>query len=259
MNSSHKAPSAVQAKEPARLEQGGRPCGSTWGWIALVCVLVGLSGGIRYWRDYQFNSISHESEKSPFPLSEFPAVLGDWKVVEGSEVTLDPEIARISGSIDHLLRTYSNTLTGENCSVLILYGLAYRVWPHTPEVCYPAAGFRPVSSPEESVRITTPDRSVEATFRKQQFAKLKSGEAIMHEVYHAFRNAGQWEPDMEKNWKSFRYHPGMFKVQVQRQIYGTGDSESNVEQLIGRIVQEIERRLAAQGPMASPSRGQGTG
>ena len=67
-------------------------------------------------------------------------------------------------------------------------------------------------------------------------------------VYYSFQNAGQWEPDMAQNWKSFRYHPGMFKVQVQFQASSSGKiDKSSVEELLGRIVQEIEQRSVAKG------------
>ena len=47
---------------------------------------------------------------------------------------------------------------------------------------------------------------------------------------------------MGRNWKSFRYHPGMFKVQVQCQGSSSGKTDENsVKELLGRIVQEIER------------------
>ena len=86
-----------------------------------------MSGGIRYLRDWQFQSLNKESEKPPFPLKEFPKTLGDWHEVEGTEITLDPQIARIAGSSDHLVRTYINGRNGEQVSVMILYGLAYLV------------------------------------------------------------------------------------------------------------------------------------
>ncbi len=66
------------------------------------------------------------------------------------------------------------------------------------------------------------------------------------EVYHSLRNAGEWGIDLEKNWKIFRYHPGMFKIQVQHQGSSTGKNEndSSVDQLLGLIVREIDRHLA---------------
>jgi len=174
-----------------------------WPWIAAVLVLLGLSGGFRYWRDRQFQNLTQESEKAPFTLSQFPKMIGGWQVVEGSEVPLDPEVARIAGSSDHLIRTYTNLQTGENVSVMILYGLARQVWAHTPEVCYPSAGFRSFPSNEEPVKIQTPDGKLEAPFRRQRFARLRAGEGVVQEVYHSFRNAGRWAPDMAESWKSF--------------------------------------------------------
>ena len=40
-----------------------------WTWTLLVCVVLGMSGGIRYLRAWQFQSLDKESEKSPFPLT----------------------------------------------------------------------------------------------------------------------------------------------------------------------------------------------
>ena len=99
-------------------------------WVALVCLLLGASGGIRYWRDAKFQVLSKEGEVPPFPLREFPTILGDWHAEEGSDRTLEPEVARIAGSSDSIERTYINEKSGERVVVLILYGLAAIVWPH---------------------------------------------------------------------------------------------------------------------------------
>jgi hypothetical protein len=237
ISTSPRETSRISARLPDRSVQ------FRWRWVVLIGVLLSLSGGLRIWRDRQFLSLAQESEKPPFPLIEFPKVLGNWQVVDGSDVPLDPEVARIAGSSDHLLRTYTNSLTGENVSVLILYGLAHSVWPHTPEVCYPSAGFRPIPSSGETIMIQTPDGKFEALFRKQQFAKSRASEGIVQEVYHSFRNADRWAPDMEDQWKSFRYHPSMFKVQVQRQIFGNANAENTTSEFMARIVQEIEEGL----------------
>jgi len=220
-----------------------------WRWVILVCMLLGVSGGIRYWRDGQFHSLSKESEAPPFVLGDIPNALGDWYVVEGSESTLEPDIARIAGATDHLIRTYVDKKSGETAVVMILYGLASVVWPHTPDACYPANGFRSVSpSRDQDIDIWVPEKPTPARFRLQHFVKAKAVQTDYRVVYYSFQNAGQWGLDMEKNWKSFRYHPGMFKVQVQCQASSSGTiDERSVQELLGRIVQEIERRSAAKG------------
>jgi hypothetical protein len=219
--------------------------GLAWQWIALVALFLGTSGCVRYWRDWKAQNLVKESQTAPFALSEIPSVLGPWHVVEGSESTLDPEIARVAGSSDHIIRTYVNEKNGERAVVMVIYGLAYLVWPHTPDACFPAAGFKSVPTARD-VDIQTPQSGSTARFRVQRFAKYRGGQEDDQEVHHSFFNAGRWDYDMEKNWKSFRDHPGMFKVQVQRQAPAGGKTaEGSMDQLLGCIVQEIESRSDA--------------
>lgn len=220
---------------------------SEWAWVALICMLLIVSGAIRYSRDGWFQSLSRESELSPFPLSEFPKELGSWRAKEGSEATLEPEIARIAGASDLVIRTYVDQ-NGETALVMIIYGLAHKVWPHVPDICYPAIGFVQGSSSDD-VDIPVPGTTTKARFRVQSFAKNSPGERDFRKVYHSFRNAGEWGVDMGKNWKIFRYHPGMYKVQVQRQGLKSDLESQNdsVDQLLGLIVREIDRRVAEKG------------
>ncbi len=226
----------VLSQPAARLE---------WRWMALICLLLVISGVVRYGRDGQFQSLSRESEAPPFPLSEFPKEIGSWRMKEDSEETLEPDIARIAGASDHMVRTYVDESSGQSAVVMILYGLAAKVFPHVPEVCYPANGFVPVSGAKD-IEIQVPGTAIKAPFHTQSFVRYAAGERDYREVYHSFRNAGAWEINQSKNWKTFRYHPGMFKVQVQYQgsssdVAGENDS---VKQLLGLVVGEIERRVA---------------
>ncbi len=226
-----------------------------WRWIALVGLLLGTSGGIRYWRDWKVQSLFKESKTAPFALSGIPSVLGTWHAVEGSETVLDPEIAQIAGSSDHIIRTYINEKSGERAVVMVIYGLAYLVWPHTPDACFPAVGFKSVP-PVRDVEIRTPQAGTTARFRTQTFVKYRAGQGDYQEVYYSFFNAGRWGVDMEKSWKTFRYHPGMFKVQVQRQGFAGGRTdEGSTDQLLGWLVQEIESRSAVGPKLPAQKRG----
>src|SRR5947209_1378548 len=123
---------------------------SRWVWMTLACMLLGASGVVRGWQDRRFSVVENRVENSPFPLKDLPKTLGEWHVQDGGETTLDPEVARIAGCSDHVIRTYINTTTGVNLVVLILFGPANAVFGHRPEICYPAAGFQPVE--EASLR-----------------------------------------------------------------------------------------------------------
>ena len=104
---------------------------SPWKWLAITCSILAISGAARYWRDMEVTVHAEQYKKSPFPLSEIPKALGDWTFIEGSEDKLDPEIARIAGSSDHIIRKYVQMKSGETVSVLILYGLAASVFAHS--------------------------------------------------------------------------------------------------------------------------------
>ena len=187
---------------------------------------------------------------SPFPLSEFPKELGGWRAKEGKEETLEPDIAQIAGASDHLIRTYVDDKTGEGAVVMIIYGLAAKgVWAHIP------AGL--LSRQRLSSRLMRQARWMSSSGTRdhgaQSFAKYMQGfdkskppERDFREVYHSFRYAGEWGLDMGKNWKMFRYNPGMFKVQVQRQNPRSSIESENesVDEFLGLIVREIDQHVA---------------
>jgi hypothetical protein len=125
---------------------------------------------------------------------------------------------------------------------MVLYGLAYLVWPHTPAACYPAAGFKSVP-PTREFDVEVPESKLTVRFREENYAKYKAGAGVYEQVFYSLRNAGEWGLNLETRWKSFRYNPGMFKVQVQCQVAENGKAgTAATQELLRQIVAEIERR-----------------
>jgi hypothetical protein len=214
-------------------------------WMAVTCTLLAISGGSRAWRDWQFTAHSDEQSTSPFALSEIPNVLGDWSMVPGSATTLDPETAQIAGSSDHIIRHYTRSKSGETVSILVLYGLATRVFGHTPEACYPSAGFA-VERPMTEHKLTSPGSPKSATYSAGVYSNQK--QATISEVVYSFRHAGEWTPEAASRWKRFRSYPGMFKIQIERHV-NVSAVEAPIEnspsvELLGELMQEVETRLA---------------
>jgi hypothetical protein len=222
---------------------------SPWKWMAVTCLILGISGGVRYWREWKFASIAVRSEAAPFPLAQLPRVAGTWKSGEGSDVPLDPEVARIAGSSDHTVRTYLDEKSGEQASTLILYGLAAVVFGHTPEACYPAAGYQAVKGPVDGT-ITVPGAREPVRYRWAIYVKRIAGINRYEETYYTFRHNGDWLPDAGGRWKMFRYHPGLFKVQISHPVSSlTEDGKGGpCELLLAELVRQIEERLTAGGP-----------
>ncbi len=222
---------------------------SPWKWMAVTCLILGISGGVRSWREWKFASIAVRSEAAPFPLAQLPRVAGTWKSGEGSDVPLDPEVARIAGSSDHTVRTYFDNKSGEQASTLILYGLAAVVFGHTPEACYPAAGYQVVKGPVNGT-ITVPGARGPVRYRWAIYVKRIGGINRYEETYYTFRHNGDWLPDAGGRWKMFRYHPGLFKVQISHPVSSLTETGEGgpCELLLAELVRQIEERLTAGGP-----------
>jgi hypothetical protein len=225
-------------------QRGFKVTVSPWALMAVTCILLGISGGIRFWRDLKFKTLAQENTACPFPLKELPRSIAGWHAVEGSDKMLDPEIARIAGSSDHFIRIYQNEKTNEQVTVFVLYGLANSVYGHTPEVCYPAAGYQQTVA-SDNRDFSIPDSTIRAQYCSATFAKTMGGIGPYEEVdvSYTFLHDGEWLPELKSRWKSFRYHPAIFKIQLQRPSSRVTIHESPTESLLSGLVQEIDRRV----------------
>ncbi len=211
--------------------KGGLSGGSfAWRWMVVACALLGISGGVRFWREYQFRAKAEDATVCPFPLKELATELGTWRALEGSDSQLDPQIARIAGTTDHLIRAYMDEKTGERVTALVLYGLAPNVAPHIPEVCFPATGFT-LLRPMKEKKFRLPEVGIEGGLRTACYVRRTPTNFECVEVCYGFWYNGNWRPEIQSFWKQFRYHPATFKIQLQRQLPGIPD-EDNLDDLL---------------------------
>ena len=221
-------------------------------WLMITCLLLSISGGIRYLREWQFRKIAQETTASPFPLSELPTVLGTWHSI--GDAHLDPETIRLAGSSDHILRSYRDSETKETVSVLVVYGLAVSVFGHSPAVCYPASGYDVVGKSEDhDISLTGSATSVR--YRSELFSKTVASVTESYEVFWCFWHSGLWLPDVQDRWKLFRTSPALFKIQIQCPVTGISSQRSSVESLLKELVREIDTRREKVAAAGAPAKG----
>jgi hypothetical protein len=183
--------------------------------MGLVCAVLLSSGAVRFWEDRRFRSLQVQTVNPLFPLKSFDETVGRWQTRESAESALDPQIARIAGSSDSLIRTYVDKQTGVSVVVLVLYGRAGSVTAHTPEVCYSSQGYEQL----EVFDFDLPGLNQSTTrLRSLLFTKKGGREGAKQEVFYAFRNEGQWSPVVEGRWKALEASPPVFKIMVQRRL-----------------------------------------
>ena len=225
-----------------------------WAWAVIACITLGTSGVVRAVQERRHKDETNYKEACPIKLASLPSKLGGWRLVEGGEKSLDELTIRITGGTAHILRNYVDDLTGVSLGVLILFGPAEPVLPHTPEICYPATGYMP--DEEASNRLIKADDGTVAEFRSAVYAKTGGRALLREQVYHSFRLEGRWSPDIGAGRKFPRRNPGVFKVQVQRRVAEKErhDRDEPIEQFLKILIPEIERRIAASANSAgSPS------
>lgn len=114
----------------------------------------------------------------------FPAEVGPWRYV--GEVESSQEQLERAGAVGHISRLYQNQETGAKVTAFVMCATPHDASGHTPDRCYPAAGFE-IAETEHRETITLEDgRRAEAfvgTFRK-------TGETIR--VYWTYGVRGEW-------------------------------------------------------------------
>ena len=229
-----------------------RKVGVPWAWTLIACALLGASGVVRAVQDRRHDDERSYVEACPIALDAMPKKMGAWRLVEDGDRKLDEDTMRITGGTDHFMRVYADDLTGVTLVVLLLFGPAQPVLPHTPDICYPSSGYANVDGPSDaSVKFRlgqdAQGRPVDgqAQFRTAVYQK-STGRAMSREaVYHSFRLDGRWSPDIGTGRKIPRRNPGVFKIQIQRQVaagetLGKGDP---IEQFLAILLAELEKEI----------------
>ncbi len=225
----------------------GRPAGmkesslaATWLRVALVCAILLSSFALRAWQARRIEErLTRERLRPTIKLADIPLELGPWK---GVNETLDPMIARATGADQIVTRRYVNQDTGVSIEVILLYGPAVNMYIHSPELCYPTAGFAQVAGPD-SRAIKTANSTI--PFRTLVYSKGEGGVANLQEVYYTWWYNGRWSPQLG-NHKDFERIPSMYKVHLSRTV--TGGENRTVgnpcERFLGALMPELERRMS---------------
>jgi hypothetical protein len=227
-------------------------------WALMGCVILSASAAIRMEQDRRHQSEKSYREVCPIDLAKLPDRFGDdWKQIQGGDHKLDEMTMRITGGTDHIIRTYANELTGVYVTILVLFGPAEPVVPHTPQVCYPSSGFSPADPPTLRTiefPIGKPGQGEvtqgRADFLSATFAKPNGRQVLREAVYHSFRLDGLWSPSIGEGRKFPRRNPSVFKVQIhrliaERETVGPGDP---LEQFLQKFLGDLETRIRDAAP-----------
>jgi hypothetical protein len=147
-------------------------------------------------------------ERATARMAGLPMTLGDW---DGRPGEVDPrqlDVADVSGC---LCRHYVNRRTGAVVTVLLLCGRPGPIAVHTPEVCYPGAGFAQVGG---RVKRAAPGQAGEFwAYRFQKDAAVPERLSVLA----TWNAAGRWEA-AEHPRAAFAAYPALYKLYLIRPV-----------------------------------------
>ena len=138
-----------------------------------VVAAVALIVGVGYAHGVFTNrwGLSGQLEAARAAVDRVPTRFGDWAAVDAPSKPIEDDALKLGGIKGYVQRDFVNERTGERVFVLIVCGRGGPISAHTPEDCYPGAGFTRATETRrrevaagggthgfQAVRFNVPDR-----------------------------------------------------------------------------------------------------
>jgi len=160
--------------QPATTLQQTQPTGSrSAGWVTLAAAVVLVAAVTMLqglWTDRWGSRDVGAALKRDAAILErvFPERFGDWEFEK--ELQSDPKELERAGAVGHISRLYRNVRTKGRVSAFVVCATPHDASGHTPDRCYPGAGFEIGESEHRQAVPLADGRKAETftgTFRKQ--------------------------------------------------------------------------------------------
>jgi hypothetical protein len=146
-------------------------------------------------------------------LNTVPDVLGDWKVSSKRELP-SRELA-MTGAVGYISRTYTNPGKALAVSVLLLSGLPGAITTHTPDACYPGAGYTLGNAEKFELKYGAGQR---AEFQTAVASRNGANPSYLR-LYWAWRSSQGWSAPEDARW-ALAAEPMLSKLYVVRETVG---------------------------------------
>jgi hypothetical protein len=146
-------------------------------------------------------------------VDSVPMVIGDW---QGTASELSDTERAAAGATACLARVYSNPSRKVSITVLLLGGLPGIISTHTPDVCYPRAGYI-LESPASYEFRFGPDQK-RAEFHTARAARGGTSPSVLR-LFWSWNASQGWSSPQEPRWH-FASQPALCKLYVVRETAG---------------------------------------
>jgi Protein of unknown function (DUF3485) len=167
-----------------------------------------------------------------------PMTIGDWTA---TPFRLGERERKLAGAEACLARVYTNAARGLSVSVLLLGGLPGDIAAHTPEVCYPGAGYQLAATRWFDYRPVTD--GPRAGFQTAVATRGGSDPSALR-IFWAWHSSTGWVAPEAARWK-FASEPTLCKLYVIRETGGSAiDPDLDpCNEFLGVFLPELDRAV----------------
>ena len=169
-------------------------------------------------------------------LERMPLTIGSWR---GTPQEMDGAELAGAGYAGAVWRRYEDTATGSVVSVLLICGRPGRVAVHSPDVCYPGAGYEMLGEPTRAV-LPLPDGAAPAEFWKARFARPADAAQRPLGIYWSWTAGERWQA-VDSPRLAFAGVPVLYKLYV---VAATG-ADPGSRDVAAEFAQRLLPQLAA--------------
>src|SRR5262249_9126244 len=143
-------------------------------------------------------------------LDKLPMDFGEW---HGTETPINLTVAAIGQFANAKQRTYVNPRTHVEFNTMVVCGRPGPISVHTPEVCFPGAGYTMVGEPV-TINFPLGEGLPDGEFKFARFRKQGANGGEM-EAFWAWTTDGHWQAPDYPRWVFGRF-PALYKAYITR-------------------------------------------
>ncbi len=209
----------------------------------IAAVFMVVASGIVHGQWVNRWRVTPDIELAIAKLDRLPMDIGDWR---GRPQTVDRRALTAAGLDGLIMRHYENRRTGRTTSFVLVCGRPGPVSVHTPEICYPGAGFE--MAQERPVKFSVNPGSRYAEFLRADFAKQESFPPERLRVYWSLNATGTWSVP-ENPRLAFASRPVLYKLYLTARINESLErsADTTVTEFLEKFLPQLERTLFPDG------------
>jgi exosortase len=204
-------------------------------WAIPLVVLFGIAVG--RWTDRW--QVAPKLSLAVSRMEQMPTIMGDWR---GRARPVDPRAMQHASVQGIVSRTFVHQRTGTSISIVLVFGRPGPVSVHTPDICYPGAGYAMLQTHPSKIAVELQSTKSSAVFLAADFENRRSLPADRLRIYWAWSADGSW--DVPENPRIvYARRSNLYKLYVVSRT--AADPDVSLDELTNDFVAQLLHELDA--------------